>query len=80
MKTQFFTNIWGSDDNLPPLAGNAAEGVISLQASVVYGQDVPGMKVIEMREEEVLAVGCKMDGSFNVASGQPSCGVGIRGC
>jgi branched-chain amino acid transport system substrate-binding protein len=47
IKTQFFTNIWGSDDNLALLASTAAEGVISLQASVVYGQDVPGMKPIE---------------------------------
>ncbi|MFZ5427628.1 MAG: ABC transporter substrate-binding protein [Thermodesulfobacteriota bacterium] len=46
-KTQFFTNIWGADENLVPLAGPAAEGVISLQAAVVYGQDVPGMKAIE---------------------------------
>jgi len=47
LKTQFFTNIWGADENLPPLAGPAAEGVISLQAAVAYGQDVPGMKAIE---------------------------------
>ncbi len=37
----------------------------------------PELKVIEMREEEVLAVGCKMDGPFNVASEQPNCGVGV---
>ncbi|MBI4806064.1 MAG: ABC transporter substrate-binding protein [Desulfovibrio sp.] len=47
LKTQFFTNIWGADENLALLAGPAAEGVISLQAAVTYGQDVPGMKVIE---------------------------------
>ena len=46
-KTRFFTNIWGSDENLPPLAGSAADGVVSLQTSVSYGQDVPGMKAIE---------------------------------
>ncbi|MFZ5811092.1 MAG: ABC transporter substrate-binding protein [Thermodesulfobacteriota bacterium] len=47
MKTVFFTNIWGSDENLVKLAGNAAEGGYSLQAAVIYGQDVPGMKIIE---------------------------------
>ncbi|NMC50491.1 MAG: ABC transporter substrate-binding protein [Desulfovibrio sp.] len=47
MKTVFFTNIWGSDENLVKLAGNAAEGSYSLQAAVIYGQDVPGMKIIE---------------------------------
>ncbi|QLA16637.1 ABC transporter substrate-binding protein [Desulfolutivibrio sulfoxidireducens] len=47
MKTVFFTNIWGSDENLVKLAGDAAEGSYSLQAAVIYGQDVPGMKIIE---------------------------------
>jgi branched-chain amino acid transport system substrate-binding protein len=47
LKTQFFTNIWGADENLPPLAAAAADGVVSLQTAVAYGQDVPGMKEIE---------------------------------
>ena len=47
METTFFTNIWGSDENLARLAGADANGAFSNQAAAVYGQDVPGMKVIE---------------------------------
>ncbi len=46
LKAVFFTNIWGSDENLIKMAGDAAEGAYSLQAAAVYGQDVPGMKAI----------------------------------
>jgi len=46
LKAVFFTNIWGSDENLLKMAGDASEGAISLQAAAVYGQDVPGMKTI----------------------------------
>lgn len=47
METVFFTNIWGTDENLPKLAGSDADGSYSNQAAAVYGADVPGMKVIE---------------------------------
>jgi len=47
MNTVFFTNIWGTDENLSKLAGDDANGSYSNQAAAVYGQDVPGMKVIE---------------------------------
>jgi branched-chain amino acid transport system substrate-binding protein len=47
MDTVFFTNIWGSDENLSILAGDDANGSYSNQAAAVYGMDVPGMKVIE---------------------------------
>ena len=46
METTFFTNIWGSDENLPKLAGEDANGAYSNQAAAVYGDDVPGMKAI----------------------------------
>ena len=46
MDTVFFTNIWGTDETLPKLAGSDADGSYSNQAAAVYGQDVPGMKVI----------------------------------
>ncbi len=46
LKAVFFTNIWGSDENLIKMAGDASEGAFSLQAAAVYGQDVPGMKTI----------------------------------
>ncbi|MBU1039978.1 MAG: ABC transporter substrate-binding protein [Proteobacteria bacterium] len=46
LKATFFTNIWGTDENLIKMAGDASEGVVSLQTAAVYGQDVPGMKII----------------------------------
>ena len=46
LKATFCTNIWGSDENLIKMAGDACEGAYSLQAAAVYGQDVPGMKAI----------------------------------
>ncbi|MDQ7831116.1 MAG: ABC transporter substrate-binding protein [Desulfovibrionaceae bacterium] len=45
--TTFFCNIWGVDESLVKLAGDAANGTYSLQTAVVYGQDVPGMAAIE---------------------------------
>ncbi|MEW6232582.1 MAG: ABC transporter substrate-binding protein [Chloroflexota bacterium] len=36
-------NNWGYDENLPKLAGAAAEGVIGIAVSAFYGEDVPGM-------------------------------------
>ncbi|HDQ39763.1 MAG TPA: ABC transporter substrate-binding protein [Desulfonatronum sp.] len=47
LKTKFITNIWGNDEQLLRLAGSAANGHYGLQTSVVYGADVPGMKIIE---------------------------------
>ena len=46
-ETVFFVNIWGADEDLIRLAGDAAEGNFSNQAAAVYGQDVPGMAVIK---------------------------------
>ncbi len=46
IKTTFLTNIWGVDENIFKLAGDAAEGVYTLQTAAVYGADVPGMQVI----------------------------------
>lgn len=47
MNTVFFTDIWGTDETLPQLAGDDANGSYSNQSAAVYGADVPGMKVIE---------------------------------
>ncbi|WP_029894522.1 ABC transporter substrate-binding protein [Desulfohalovibrio reitneri] len=47
MDPVFFTNIWGADENLPKLAGDAAEGCYSLQSAVAYGAEVPGMEPIK---------------------------------
>lgn len=47
MKSKFITNIWGSDEQLLKLAGSAVNGHYGLQTSVVYGADVPGMKIIK---------------------------------
>ncbi len=46
LRTRFFVNLWGNDEDLIQLAGEAAEGVLGLQASVLYGDDVPGMAAI----------------------------------
>ncbi len=37
---------WGFDENLPRLAGEAAEGAIGVTTNAFYGQDVPMMKNI----------------------------------
>lgn len=47
LETTFFTNIWGADEDLVRLAGDSANGAYSLQSAAVYGQDVPGMKIIK---------------------------------
>ena len=46
MKCTFLTNIWSSDENIFKLGGDAANGHFGLQGGVIYGQDVPGMKII----------------------------------
>ena len=47
MKCTFFVDIWGNDENLYKMAGAAADGNVGIQTATVYGQDVPGMAVIE---------------------------------
>lgn len=47
METTFIANIWGNDENLQKMAGDAANGHLGIQAAAIYGQDVPGMKAIE---------------------------------
>jgi branched-chain amino acid transport system substrate-binding protein len=39
-------NNWGFDENLPRLAGKAAEGVIGATVSAFYGNDVPMMQTV----------------------------------
>ncbi len=46
LKTQFFSNIWGLDENLIKLAGEGAEGAIGLQASAGYDDAGPGCELI----------------------------------
>jgi branched-chain amino acid transport system substrate-binding protein len=43
LRPRFLVNIWGNDEDLLRLAGDAAEGVLGLQASALFGDDVPGM-------------------------------------
>ena len=47
LKTKFLVNIWGNDEDLVKIAGDAADGVLGLQAAAVYGDNVPGMKLIQ---------------------------------
>ena len=46
LKTRFFVNIWGMDESTPKLAEGAEEGALSMAGSVLYGDDVPGMKLL----------------------------------
>lgn len=46
MPVTFFVNIWGADETTFKLAGAAAKGSMSLQASVVYQDEAPGAKLI----------------------------------
>ncbi|MCL5965838.1 MAG: ABC transporter substrate-binding protein [Deltaproteobacteria bacterium] len=47
LKTKFFVNLWGNDEDLFKMAGDAAEGTLGLQAASIYGENVPGMKLIK---------------------------------
>ncbi|MGE4299549.1 MAG: ABC transporter substrate-binding protein [Desulfovibrionaceae bacterium] len=47
MKCTFITNIWGTDENVFKLAGDAARGHLSLQAATTYNQDSPGNALIK---------------------------------
>jgi len=47
LKTKFVINCWGYDENLPKLAGKAAEGrAFGMLPVVPFGADVPGMKAV----------------------------------
>jgi branched-chain amino acid transport system substrate-binding protein len=47
LKTKFMVNCWGFDENLPRLAGKAAEGrAFGMMPVAPFGADVPGMKDI----------------------------------
>ncbi len=43
LEADHLTNVWGFDENLPRLAGEAAEGVMGAAVCAFYGQDVPLM-------------------------------------
>jgi branched-chain amino acid transport system substrate-binding protein len=47
LKTQFFVNVWGMDETTPKLAAGAEEGALLMGGSVMYGENVPGMKLIK---------------------------------
>ncbi len=47
LKTTFFVNLWGMDETTPKLAGGAEEGALLMAGSVMYGANVPGMKLIK---------------------------------
>jgi branched-chain amino acid transport system substrate-binding protein len=44
--TTFFVNIWGNDENLFKLAGDAANGNIGCQGAAAYYDEVPGAALI----------------------------------
>lgn len=47
LKTKFLVNLWGNDEDLVKMAGDAADGTLGLQAAAIYGENVPGMKLIK---------------------------------
>ncbi|BBD07433.1 ABC transporter substrate-binding protein [Desulfovibrio ferrophilus] len=49
MTTTFLINLWGNDESLIDLAGEAAKGQVGLQAAAVYNDDVPGAALIRER-------------------------------
>ncbi len=50
-------NNWGFDENLPRLAGEAAEGVMGAAVCAFFGEDVPGMdKVVAYARKYNLSV------------------------
>ncbi len=47
LRTKFVINCWGFDENLPKLAGKAAEGrAFGMLVAAPFGADVPGMKAV----------------------------------
>lgn len=47
LKTKFFSNLWGNDEDLVKMAGDAADGLLGMQAAAIYDENVPGMKLIK---------------------------------
>lgn len=45
--THFMTNIWGYDRRLMKKAGKAADGVVWVMPTAAWGEDVPGMPLLE---------------------------------
>jgi branched-chain amino acid transport system substrate-binding protein len=53
LKTTYVVNNYGFDERTPSLAGEAAEGVIGIADVAFWGDDVPGMKVLEDAHKEL---------------------------
>jgi branched-chain amino acid transport system substrate-binding protein len=46
LKTRWFVNVWGYDENMIKLIGKAAEGVYGSTPHAYFGEPVPGMKTL----------------------------------
>jgi branched-chain amino acid transport system substrate-binding protein len=44
---QFMANIWGYDENVMKAAGDAADGVVWVMGAAKWGDDAPGMELVE---------------------------------
>lgn len=44
---QFMANIWGYDENVLKAAGESADGVVWVMGAAKWGDDVPGMKLVQ---------------------------------
>lgn len=47
VKAQFMANIWGYDENAMKAAGEAGNGVVWVMGAAKWGDDVPGMKLVQ---------------------------------
>ena len=46
LKTRWFVNVWGYDENMIKLIGPSAEGVMASTPHAYYGEPVPGMRTM----------------------------------
>ncbi|MSP66848.1 MAG: branched-chain amino acid ABC transporter substrate-binding protein [Alphaproteobacteria bacterium] len=47
VQVQFMANIWGFDENVMKAAGKAADGVAWVMGAAKWGDNVPGMKLVQ---------------------------------
>src|SRR5512139_101089 len=66
LKTKFFVNLWGMDETTPKLAAGAEEGALLMAGSVLYGADVPGMKLMKELTKNQPQVNSYIRGYFSM--------------
>ena len=66
LKTKFFVNLWGMDETTPKLAAGAEEGALLMAGSVLYGDNVPGMKLLKELSKNQPQVNSYIRGYFSM--------------